>query len=51
MIEIFFDSKRDSIGMEVTCKSTVLSQDQAQELASEWGKDVLNVFRSLPVVT
>ncbi|CAE6419816.1 unnamed protein product [Rhizoctonia solani] len=50
MIEIFFDSKRDSIGMEVTCKSTVLSQDQAQELASEWGKDVLDVFRSRSVV-
>ncbi|CUA72232.1 hypothetical protein RSOLAG22IIIB_00897 [Rhizoctonia solani] len=46
MVEIFFDSKRDSIGMEVTCKSTVLSQGQAQQLASEWGEDVLSVFRS-----
>ncbi|KAH7340224.1 hypothetical protein B0J17DRAFT_595170 [Rhizoctonia solani] len=46
MIEVFFDSTRDSIGMEVTCKSTVLSQDQAQELANEWGKEVLEAFRS-----
>ncbi|GAB1517179.1 Non-ribosomal peptide synthetase [Rhizoctonia solani] len=50
MIEVFFDSKRDSIGMEVTCKSGVLSQEQAQELALEWRNEVLNVFRSQPTV-
>ncbi|KAG8734468.1 Non-ribosomal peptide synthetase [Ceratobasidium sp. 423] len=50
MIEVFFDSKRDSIGMEVTCKSTVLSRDQARELANEWGQEVLNTFRSRSVV-
>ncbi|ELU43850.1 hypothetical protein AG1IA_02112 [Rhizoctonia solani AG-1 IA] len=51
MIEVFFDSKRDSIGMEVTCKSGVLSQEQAQELALEWRNEVLNVFRSHHHVT
>jgi hypothetical protein len=50
MIEVFFDNKRDSIGMEVTCKSRVLSQEQAQELAMEWGNEVLDTFRSQPIV-
>ncbi|KAJ1310440.1 hypothetical protein OPQ81_007173 [Rhizoctonia solani] len=46
MIEVFFDSKRDSIGMEVTCKSTLMSPSRAQELAAEWGKEVLKAFHS-----
>ncbi|CAE6524666.1 unnamed protein product [Rhizoctonia solani] len=50
MIEVFFDSKRDSIGMEVACKSTVLSRGQARELANEWGQEVLNTFRLRSVV-
>lgn len=46
MIEVFFDSKRDSIGMEVSCKTNVLSEKEAKELAEAWGQEVLGAFRS-----
>jgi hypothetical protein len=45
MIEIFFDSKRDSIGMEVSCKSSVLSESEASMLAEAWGREVVAAFR------
>ncbi|QRV86118.1 condensation domain protein [Ceratobasidium sp. AG-Ba] len=44
MIEIFFDRKKDSIGMEVTCKACVMSEKQARELAETWSEEVRNIF-------
>lgn len=45
MIEIFFDRKKDSIGMEVTCSSLVMTEIRARELAEAWAGEVRKAFR------
>jgi hypothetical protein len=44
MIEVSFDSQRDSIGMEITCKSNILTESKAKALAEAWGQEVLSAF-------
>ena len=45
MIEIFFDGKKDSVGMEVTCSSLVMTEAGARDLAEAWAEEVRSVFR------
>ncbi|KAF8610148.1 hypothetical protein BDV93DRAFT_517326 [Ceratobasidium sp. AG-I] len=45
MIEIFFDGKKDSVGMEVTCTSLVMTESGARELAETWADEVRSTFR------
>ncbi|KAG8774039.1 Non-ribosomal peptide synthetase [Ceratobasidium sp. 428] len=44
MVEIFFDSKKDSIGMEISCQRSVMSGNEARELAESWAWEVRNAF-------
>lgn len=46
MVEIFFDDKKDSVGMEVTCSSLVMSESKARELAEAWAEEVRRAFRA-----
>ncbi|KAG8748724.1 Non-ribosomal peptide synthetase [Ceratobasidium sp. 414] len=44
MVEIFFDSKKDSIGMEMTCQRRIMTESEAQELAEVWAREVRDTF-------
>ena len=45
MIEIFFDGKKDSVGMEVTYSSFVMTESRVRELAEAWAEEVRSTFR------
>lgn len=46
MVEIFFDSKKDSIGMEMTCQRRIMTESEARELAEAWAREVRDAFSS-----
>ncbi|KAG9127508.1 Non-ribosomal peptide synthetase [Ceratobasidium sp. 392] len=46
MVEIFFDSKKDTIGMEISCQRRIMSENEARELAELWAQEVRNAFNS-----
>ncbi|KAG8692204.1 hypothetical protein FRC08_009938, partial [Ceratobasidium sp. 394] len=46
IIDIFFDGKKDSIGMQMTCQGRAVTESEARELAEAWAQEVRDAFSS-----